>query len=185
MDEEPNPIRDIIYQKLHQLTEKKIQEQFLQGNGSHIITEIITDCKKQILSIAGDEDEKIGTMATILMHYLCTCLLVPTQRKTFLDEIYIDLVIPDTKTLKINWNSSIVLCILTSTQKDSIEKRISDAKKVQPNHKNIWLVSPRHINTPYKTFVVDSQNSFSDIIYHINQFLDKNKSGKFKIFKTV
>ena len=186
MDEEPNPIRDIIYQKLERLTEQKIQEEFLQGNGSKIINEIISDCKNGVLETPGEEDEKIGTMATVLMHYLCTNLLIPTQRKTTLDDVYIDIVIPDTKTLKINWNSSIVLCILTSTEKSQVEQRISDMKKIQPNQENIWIISPKPLDLEYKTFVVDSQeNSFSEIINHINRFLDKNKSAKFRIFKAV
>ena len=184
--DEPNPIRDIIYAKLEKITEKNIQERFLHGDGPQMITEIIKDCMGDILALSGKHDEKVGTMATVLLHYLCTNLLIPTQRKTTLDDVYIDLVIPDTKTLKTNWNSSLVLCILTSTKKNHIEERIADAKKIQPNRENIWIISPMYIDSEYKTFVINSeQNSFSCIIDEINRFLDKAKSGKFRIFKAV
>jgi len=186
MDGEPSPIRDIVYQKLERLTEKKIQEGFLQGDGPRIIDEIVSDCRDGVLGTPGEDEEKIGTMVTVLMHYLCSSLLIPTQRKATLDDVYIDIVIPDTKTLKTSWNSSIVLCILTSTEKTYVEQRISDARRIQPNQENIWLVSPKPVDSEYKTFVVGSEeNPFSQIIARINEFLDKNRSVKFRIFKAV
>jgi len=186
MDEEPNPIRDIVYQKLERLTEKKIQEGFLQGEGPKIIDEIVSDCRDGVLGTPGEDDEKIGTMAAVLLHYLCTALLIPAQRKTALDGVRIDIAIPDTRTLRTHWNSGIVLCILTSTEGAYVEQRISDARRVQPNRENIWLVSPRPIGSEHRTFVVGSEeNSFSQIIAQINEFLDRSKSAKFRMFKAV
>ncbi len=187
MDDEPNPVRDIVYQKLGQISERRIQEGFLQGGGPGIIDELVSDCMDGVLGVPGSDVENIGMMATVLMHYLCTILLIPTQRKTTLDGVHIDIVIPDTRTLKTNWNSSIVLCILTSAEKTHVEQRIADARRIQPNQENIWIISPVPIDTEYKTFTVGSREkpAFAEIVDHINAFLEKNRSARFRIFKAV
>jgi len=186
MDGEPNPIRDIVYRKLERLTERKIQEGFIRGDGPRIIDEIVSDCRDGVLGTPGDDEEKIGTMATVLLHYLCSSLLIPAQRKAVLDGVCIDMVIPDTKTLKTSWNSSVVLCILTSTERAYVEQRISDARRIQPNRENIWVVSPKPVGSECRTFVVGSEeNPFSQIIARINEFLDRSRSVKFRIFKAV
>ncbi len=186
MDEEPDPIRDIVYQRLDKPSEKGIQEEFLQGNGREVIDELVSSCMDDILEVPGSPEENIAAMATVLMHYLCTTLLIPAQRKTVLDGTCIDIVIPDTRTLKTNWNSSVVLCILTSSERTHVEQRIADARRIQPNQENIWIISPGPVETEYRTFTIGShENPFSSIIDRINEFLEKNRSARFRIFKAV
>jgi len=186
MDEEPDPIRDIVYERLGQTTEEEIQSIFLRGEGPRLVAEIVRHCAGKIEGLPGDGDEKTAAMATVLMHYLCTVLLVPTQRKTEMDGVHVDIAIPDTRTLKTNWNSGIVLCILVSTERGYVERRIAEAKKVQPNQENIWIIAPRPVDSDHTTFVIDSEEcSFSRIIGSINEFLDKNRSARFKIFKAT
>ena len=194
-------IKDIIYQKLDQLTLNTIQEQFLANQGASTITEITQHCMPKILKIQSADDlnckdqnaiqeQNTATFATVLLHYLLTNLLIPSQRKTIMRQINIDIIIPDTKTLQTNWNSCLILCILYSTQKKYIENKIFEVKKIQPNQQNIWLVSPKSIPnvSPHKMFVVDSnptKNTFCTIIEQITKFVEKNRSSKFKIFKAV
>lgn len=186
MDEEPDPIRDVVYERLGQTTEEEIQRIFLRGEGPRAVADIVRYCAERIKALPGDGDEKTAAMATVLMHYLCTVLLIPTQRKAELDGVHVDIAVPDTRTLKTNWNSGIVLCILASTRQNYVEKRIAEARKVQPNQENIWIIAPRPIDSEHTTFVIDSEEcSFGRIIGSINEFLDKNRSARFKIFKAT
>ncbi len=180
------PIRDIVYQRIADLTEAVIQEGFVRNNGPKIIDDIVSGCIGRVRRLPGDTDENIGIMATVIMHYLLTCLLIPSHRKVEVDDIPIDVVIPDIKTLGTSWNSCIILCILDCIDKECIERKISDAAKVQPNHDNIWIIAPRHIDVGYRTFAIGSMKCpFSGIITQINEFLDGNKSSRFRIFKAV
>ena len=180
-----DPIKDIVYRSIERFTEEEIQMAFLHKKGPEIINSIVSECICAIQDLTGETDENVCVMATVLMHYLCTILLIPTQRKTTLDDVYLDIVVPDTKTLRTAWNSSLVICMLSSTEQEYIKGRIADVERIQPNRGNIWLVSPGHINVRYKTFVIRYGGSFSEIIDQINEFLKNNRSAKFRIFKAV
>lgn len=176
-----DPVRDAVYSMIDGLTEERIRDMFLKGDGGSVIRDIVSGCASVTL---GDHARMAG-VATVLLHYLLTLLLIPSQRKTVLDGISVDIAIPDTVTLQTNWNSALVLCILESIDARYVESRICDARKIQPNLQNIWLVSPAPVCAPYNVFVIDAAESFSGIIQHINEFLAKNDASRFRIFKAV
>ena len=197
--QDPDPVRDIVYQKLEELTERGIQERFLRGRGPQTITEIMSHCRDGIRGMrnggdgCGDgddndvDDERMAAAATVLMHYLCTVLLIPAQRRVTLDGIGIDMVIPDTRTLGTNGDHAVILCILESVRRPYVDARIADAKKVQSDPRNVWVVSPRPVDTGHRTFVADPADcSLSGIIDAINGFLDGCGGGgggaKLRIF---
>ena len=185
---DPDLVRDIVYQKLEGLTKAGIQERFLRGRGPQTITEIMSHCRDGIRGMRGggggggdddDDDDDDGydkTMAaaaTVLMHYLCTVLLIPAQRRVTVKGIGIDMAIPDTRTLSTNGDHAVVLCILESVRRPYVDARIADAKKVQPDPGNLWVISPRPVDTGHRTFVADPADcSLSGIIDAINGFLD-------------
>ena len=98
--ESDSPVKDVLYRELTKLTEKKIQSEISKKNSSKIISEIISNCYSKILQIPGEKDENFGILAESLMHYLLTISLIPSQRKISVNNIDLDIVIPNLILLK-------------------------------------------------------------------------------------
>ena len=92
------PIKDALYAQIDKIGQDKINELLLKKEFS-IIFESIFD--KAINKIKEDipEDEKFGTLAESITHYLFTEMLVPSQRKILYENLELDLVIPNTLSL--------------------------------------------------------------------------------------
>lgn len=186
MTAESDPVRDIVYDVLGQAAESTIQEGFARGDGAAVTDSIASECRRRVLELPGDADKNVGAMITVLLHYLFSRLLVPTHRKVAMDGVHIDIVIPDARTLETNWNSAVVLCILTSTRPEYVEQRVSDAGKIQPNLDNIWIVSPGPVETGHRAFVIGpGGDSLADIVAQAEGFLEGGRSARFRIFKAV
>ena len=79
--ESDSPVKDLLYQEIVKITEKKIELELSKNNSSKIINEIITNCSSKILQFPGDRDENFGVLAESLMHYLLTISLIKRKRK--------------------------------------------------------------------------------------------------------
>lgn len=176
-------IKNAVYKVIERIGEDRIITGFGGGNGRTILDDLTGTCLAEAASIDGNDLKKRIVVGTVLLHYLCSTLLIPTQRKVDVDGIQLDMVVPDTRTLRTDWNSCLILCILESVDNRYVAERISDAKRLQPNEANIWVVSPAEIDLGFRTFVIPG--SFSDIIDEMNAFSEKSRSSRFKIFKAV
>jgi hypothetical protein len=62
-----------------------------------------------------------------------------------------DVIIPNLRNLKLRPESSIIIQII----KDELDlNKISQLEFLQPNHRNIWLISTRSLSTKYTTYCV-------------------------------
>ena len=174
-------IKDAMYGIIRDVTEDKIVSEFKAGNGRRMLGNLVDLCLHKVAPLDGEVMQKNATVMTVLLHYLCSTLMIPTQRKVEVDGILLDMVMPDIKTLRTNWNSCLIICIIESTEDTYVSETIARAKRLQPNEANIWVVSPASIDLPFKTFVI--RDSFAGIIDELNQFSKKTKSSRFKIFK--
>jgi len=59
--ESDSPVKDVLYQELSKLTEKKILSEIFKNNSSEIISEIISNCFPKICQISGERDENFGS----------------------------------------------------------------------------------------------------------------------------
>ena len=181
MQEEPNPVKDYLFEYIKKSS--TIPELIIQKKFDLIINEIIHKCYDKIISI-GNKDESIGVLATGILHYLLTNALLNSQRKIEYQEVELDIVIPDIKTLEKDSKMTLLICIPKSSDKKIIDGKISQLEKIQPNQKNIWIVLSEDIPTNKKTFVLSKEsNSFSKIIFEIAQFSNVGGANKFKILR--
>ena len=76
-----SPVKDILYQELSEITEKKIQLEISKNNSKNILSEIISNCYPKIEQISHNLDEDLGIFSESLMHYFLTLAIIPSQRK--------------------------------------------------------------------------------------------------------
>jgi len=182
MLEETNPIRAILYGYIQKLTERKIQILVSHGKSSEIISDIISNCYDKVIKLEGSNNENIGKLAESLMHFLLTASLTNSQRKISRENIEIDIIIPDFKTLSSEPNDVLVICFPKTLDIEIINLRIKELEKIQPIKENIWLVLNDKLELNYKTYII--KNSFSNILNDIEKFMTTKKQTPFKIFRT-
>lgn len=182
MDEEPNPIKEHLFEYIK--NSNTIQELIAQKKFDQIINEITEKCYDAII-LMESKAEAVGILATGLLHYLLTIALINSQRKIKYDTMELDIVIPDVKTLEKDPKKTLLICIPKSTDKKIINEKIAEMEKIQPEKENIWLVLSEDIEINKKYFVMSKDNnSFSRIIFEIAQFTNVNgATSKFKILR--
>jgi len=182
MQEEPNPVKDYLFDYLSK-SDERIQKLIFDKKFSEIIDDVIANCYDKIITL-GEKDESIGVLATGLLHYLLTNALLNSQRKVEYQGTEIDIVVPDIKTLENDPKKTLLICIPKSSNKKVIEEKISQLEKIQPQKDNIWVVLSENISIEKKSFVLSKENnSFSKIIFEIAQFSNVGGANKFKILR--
>lgn len=179
MQEEPNPIKDYLFEYIERSS--TIPELIVKKKFDEIINEIIQNCYDKIISM-DTKDVAVGILATGILHYLLTNSFLNSQRKLDYNGIEIDIVIPDIKTLEKDAKRSLIICIPKSSNKEIIKEKLSQLEKIQVVKENIWVVLSEDIEVDKKSFVLSKGNStFSKIIFEIAQFSNVNGANKFKI----
>ena len=179
--DEPNPVKDIVFEHIENYEE--ISDLIKQKKFDEIIQNAFENCYEKIITIANRE-EALGILATGLLHYLLTNALINSQRKVEYNDVEIDIVIPDIKTLEKDPKKTLVIGILNSADEQTVQKKISDLEKIQPEKDNIWMVLPKEVQIDKKSFVISKDNnSFSKIIFEIARFTNVGGANKFKILR--
>lgn len=181
MQEEPNPIKDFLFDYLKK--SEKTQDLTSQSKFTEIIEDVLENCYDEV-TLMGEKEESLGILATGLLHYLLTNALISSQRKIEHDGIPIDIIIPNLKTLEMDPKKTLVICIPKTIDKNTIEQKLDQLQKIQPVKDNIWLVITKKLEFQNKTYVIEKKNaSFSKIIYDIAQFVNVQGQSKFKILR--
>lgn len=179
--EESSPIKDSLYQTIEKISETKIQQEIAHNNSSLLIKQILSESK--IDKLDGDSIENYETFAESLMHYMLTNALIPSQRKITLNEIEIDIIIPDIRTLGLSKKDAITILFPKTNSLGAIKARLEKIHTIQPIKENIWLVQKSNLGLPYKTYEIDGSCSFANIISDIQNIMATKPQAKFRIFK--
>jgi len=179
---ESSPIKDALYAEIDRIGQDKINELLLKKEFSIIFENVfdkaINKIKKDI-----DEDEKFGTLAESITHYLFTEMLVPSQRKISYDNVELDLVIPNTLELKKNSQNVLIVLFVKTTDMIEIQKKISYIKTIQQKDDNIWIISKRMLEIPQRSYATD-KISFGEFLRDAQNFIQSKNLNKLNIFKT-
>ncbi len=97
MDDEINPIKEYLFDYIK--NSDSIPKLISEKKFDQVIEEIVHNCYEKILTM-GEKNEAVGVLATGILHYLLTNALITSQRKIECDDIELDIVIPDIKTLE-------------------------------------------------------------------------------------
>jgi hypothetical protein len=134
-------------------------------------------------------DESIGTLCEALLHFMLTACTLPSVRKVMIDNINLDIIVPNLDTLSNFPDKAIVIQIPKDAR--SLTKQIQSFTTFQPNIKNLWIVTKEPVLGNYINYFVKSKNnektslqirSFYDIIVDISTFLEQTKDRTFRFF---
>jgi hypothetical protein len=106
---------------------------------------------------------------------MLTVCTLPSERKIQVKEgLLLDIVIPNLQTLKMYPLKSVIIYMIKD---DEDSTKISRFEYLQPEHRNIWLISSIPLSTKkYKIYDIVAEsgrvhNRFSSIITDIDSFL--------------
>lgn len=143
--------------------------------------DIVRACHGRIAGLFEAPGTASGVLATGIMHYVLTRMLVRSQRSIRHDGEDLDIVIPDAKTLAEDPGRALVICAPKTADASAIRGALRGALRVQPVPDNVWLVLPEEAakNGPYgaKSFAVARDGgSFARIFAEIRGFLDRTST---------
>ena len=176
-------IKDILYNSIENHKEYIVSD-IAQGKSSEVIETICKECLPALDKFGGNKFEIFSGFAESLMHYLLTTALIPSQRKFAINNTYVDILIPDTKTLYSNPHDTLIIAFPKTSDVLTIKNRINDLTKIQPNKENTWFVLKNDFPEA-KVYTIDEngENSFSNILNDVIGFLTNKKQSKLKLFR--
>lgn len=177
-------IKDILYQAISDYQEKRILSAIVQGESSEAISTIFSHCMPNLDKVGGNKPETRGALAEGLTHYMLTVALIPSQRKTTLDTIDIDVAVPDAKTLSSSPEDAVIICFSKTDQMQAIMEQVDKLKKIQPKSENIWIVTDKSVSAGVRVYSLDNdQFTFANIINDLISFSSNKKQSRLKIFR--
>ena len=179
---ESSPIKDALYAEINKVGQDKINELLLKKEFS-IIFESIFDKAIDKIKENFMEDEKFGTLAESITHYLFTEMLIPSQRKISYKNVELDLVIPNTLELKKNSENVIVVLFIKTSNIAEIQNKISEIKKIQIKNDNIWVISKHLLDISQRSYITN-KTSFGAFLSDAQNFIQSKNLNKLNIFKT-
>lgn len=171
-------VKSILYSTIERIGKERIlTDSHLDINSSEkYIDFIMAECIKKINAISNNsnnDDTKV-ILSEALLHFMLTVCTLPSERKIQLkDGLMLDVIVPNLRTLKKTPDKSIIIEIV---RKKIDSDKVSKLEVLQPNYKNIWLVSAIPFSTKYTLYGISPgrslfDNTFSSIITDISDFL--------------
>jgi hypothetical protein len=142
-------IKQVLYSVIEEVGKEKIQTEITSDikSSQKYIDLIMSKCIAKLASESNDDidDYFYGTIVTILsealLHFMLTICTLPSERKIAIkNDLVLDVIIPSLQSLKAKPEKSVIVQII----KENLElNKISQLESLQPNHKNIWLISAK------------------------------------------
>jgi pyruvate/2-oxoglutarate/acetoin dehydrogenase E1 component len=177
-------IKEILYKSIEKHSEYVVSD-ISQGKSSEIIKTIQQECIYQLDKIIGNKAEILGTFAEGFVHYLLTTALISSQRKIIYNNVYVDISIPDVKTLSTFPQNTVVISFPKTNDICKIKTRLEEISMIQPIKENIWFVLENEKDLGIRTYSIknDGMFPFSNIINDIIGFLTNKKQSNLKLFR--
>ena len=177
-------IKEILYNSIDKHS-KYLVSDIAQGKSSEVIRVIYQECEDQLDTLGENKSEIMGIFVEGLVHYLLTTALIPSQRKITSNGVYVDISIPDIKTLNTFPQDALIISFPKTNDLPTIKNRLEEIIKIQPIKENIWFVLEYWIDIGLRIYTINSKGDFpfSNIINDIIGFLTNKKQSKLKLFR--
>jgi hypothetical protein len=199
-------IKEILYDEIDKVGKNHIRTLLTNdlSNSKTIIDLLLNNCSNLLDKNNAYEDEFVS-FSEALLHFILTMSMIPAERKITIDDIPVDVLVPNSKNLKIDNDNAIIIHFLKDRHAN-IDETITKLYSIQKNTHNIWLVFsslssshlPKNIDLDIHAFVVypylsNTTNNnqqhdnrfifpFSEILIKIDEFLKKINYSGLKIF---
>lgn len=173
-------MKNELYSVLNEFGKENIQIEFQNNINSSIpkIKEILSktiatiyEKKDNIDSDSNNFEKPLSILCESFLHFLLTTTSLPSQRKIMLNELEIDLVIPDIKTLYKDPKKTLILIFYKDSSTSEYIKKLD---KIQKNKENIWLVSSTPLDINYRNYVLYENKEEYQTLFTNNKTIDEN-----------
>lgn len=173
-------MKNELYSVLNEFGKENIQIEFQNNINSSIpkIKEIlyktiatIYEKKDNIDSDSNNFEKPLSILCESFLHFLLTTTSLPSQRKIMLNELEIDLVIPDIKTLYKDPKKTLIIIFYKDSSTSEYIKKLD---KIQKNKENIWLVSSTPLDINYRNYVLYENKEEYQTLFTNNKTIDEN-----------
>ena len=114
------------------------------------------------------DGETLATLCEALLHFMLTASVLPSERKVNMNGADLDVVIPSTRVLAKNPDRSLVIQVI----RGDFATKVKQARSVQPNRENIWLISAKPLQTDHRNYNLGTGKfQYAKIISDISAFL--------------
>ena len=149
-------IKEILYTEIDKIGGKDVIRTQLSNdisNSKQIINTLLNKCSVSLNKEGDQIEDEYVLLGEALLHFLLTMAMIPAERKIVVDNIDIDILIPNSKNLKTDNEKALVIYFLKN-KKENINDTIRKISEIQNNKNNIWLVSSKDIESNHNTFIV-------------------------------
>jgi len=182
-------IGNTLYSIIGEIGKAKIQSDITLNIelSKQYIQMILAQCNKRV-DIANDES--IGTLCEALLHFMLTACTFPSVRKVTIDNVNLDIIVPNLHTLS-NFPDNAIVIQIPKDAKGITKHEQENLRKIQPNIKNLWIVTKEPLFGDYINYSIESVNNrktsslvrnFGDIIVDIDTFLKQTKDRTIRFF---
>jgi hypothetical protein len=191
-------IKKILYSVIvDDVGKEKIQTEITLdvGSSQKYIDIIMNKCIAKLCFESYDDSgddyfyqKSIVTLSEALLHFMLTICTLPSERRitpknNLVVDIVVDIVVPNLQRLKTKPEQSLIIQFI---KEDQELNKVPQLVSLQPNCKNIWLISAKPLSsTKYTTYSVFSNtgfnNRYSDIIIDVYDFLKQTGDKSFRL----
>lgn len=173
-------MKNELYSVLNEFGKENIQIEFQNNINSSIpkIKEILSktiatiyEKKENIESDSNNFEKPLSILCESFLHFLLTTTSLPSQRKIMLNELEIDLVIPDIKTLYKDPKKTLIIIFYKDSSTSEYIKKLDN---IQKNKENIWLVSSTPLDINYRNYVLYENKEEYQTLFTNNKTIDEN-----------
>ena len=173
-------MKNELYSVLNDFGKENIQIEFQNNINSSIpkIKEILSktiatiyEKKDNIDSDYNNFEKSLSILCEAFLHFLLTITSLPSQRKIMLNELEIDLVIPDIKTLYKDPKKTLIIKFDKDLSTIEYIKKLDNIQKIK---ENIWIVSATPLQINYRNYVIYKNIEECQILFTNNMVIDEN-----------
>jgi hypothetical protein len=173
-------MKNELYSVLNDFGKENIQIEFQNNINSSIpkIKKILSktiatiyEKKENIDSDYNNFEKSLSILCEAFLHFLLTITSLPSQRKIMLNELEIDLVIPDIKTLYKDPKKTLIIKFDKDSSTIEYIKKLDNIQKIK---ENIWIVSATPLEINYRNYVIYKNIEECQILFTNNMIIDEN-----------
>ncbi len=178
-DEAADRVKAVLFEHIQE--SDAVPRLVAAGRPGMAAQDMVRACHDKVAGLCGTPGMAHGVLATGIMHYMLTRMLVKSQRSIRHGGEDLDIVMPDAKTLAEDPSRALVICVPKTADAPAIRGALRGARRAQPEPGNVWLVLSEEAakGGPYgaKSFVMTGDGgSFARIFADIQEFLDRTST---------
>lgn len=173
-------MKNELYSVLNDFGKENIQIEFQNNINSSIpkIKKILSktiatiyEKKENIDSDYNNFEKSLSILCEAFLHFLLTITSLPSQRKIMLNELDIDLIIPDIKTMYKDPKKTLIIKFDKDLSTIEYIKKLDNIQKIK---ENIWIVSATPLEINYRNYVIYKKIEECQILFTNNMIIDEN-----------